>query len=181
MVLYSIIIGVSMGQILVGIGHVIQGNKPVKLYWVHSCWVLFVFFFHVFLWFSAWQYASIEIWTFTGFLMFLTIPIVLFVVSVIALPEVDPERNYDMRVYYFKNYRWLHAMLVTMIALSAANEYLLLDENPLTPGNVARGVAALLLGLGLLSHNEKTHGFLVAAIYMLMSFFIFTYRDSIGG
>ena len=32
MVLYSIIIGVSMGQILTAIGNVIQGNKPIKHY-----------------------------------------------------------------------------------------------------------------------------------------------------
>ncbi len=41
MVLYSIIIGISIAEILTPIGHVIQGNRTVKLYWVHAgCGVL---------------------------------------------------------------------------------------------------------------------------------------------
>ena len=53
---------------------------------------------------------------------------VLFVVSVVALPNIDPDRRYDMRVYYFKNCRWLHALLITIIVLSSVKE---LRELPL--------------------------------------------------
>ncbi|MGI9327742.1 MAG: hypothetical protein ACR2PZ_21170 [Pseudomonadales bacterium] len=181
MVLYSIIIGVSISQILTGIGHVIQGNKPVRLYWVHSGWVIFIFFLHIFVWFSAWHYATIEVWSMAGFMMFLAIPVVLFVASVITLPDVDPERNYDMRDYYYKNYRWLHAMLVAIIVLTSANEYLLLDQYPFTPRNLARGTAAFLLCAGLLFGNAKLHGFLITMIFLLIGFFTASYRESIGG
>ena len=68
MVLYSIIIGVSMGQILTAIGNVIQSNKPIEHYWVHDGWVIFIFFLHVLLWFAAWAYASIQVWPIIGFL-----------------------------------------------------------------------------------------------------------------
>ncbi len=62
MVLYSIIIGVSMGQILTAIRNVIQGNKPIK-HSLHDGWVIFIFFLHIFLWFSALGYASIQVWS----------------------------------------------------------------------------------------------------------------------
>ncbi len=181
MVLYSIIIGVSMGKILTAIGNVIQGNKPIKHYWVHDSWVMFIFILHVFVWFSAWQYASIQVWSISGFLMFLTLPVVLFVASVVALPDIDPDREYDMRVYYFKNCRWLHALLIAIIVLSLVNEYMLLDQYPFTVRNIARGAAATFLFIGLFFVRPKFHVLQVATLYLLIGFFTLSYRESIGG
>ena len=181
MVLYSIIIGISMAEILSAVGHVIQGDKPVKFYWVHTGWVLFIFLLHVFLWFSAWQYATIEVWTIGSFVMFLTIPVILYVASVIALPEIDPDRNYDMQAYYFRNYRWMHAFLVTIILLNSGNEYLLLNQYPFTIRNMARGAAAVILLVGLLFPKPFMHGIQISVLYALIGFFALTYRESIGG
>ena len=181
MVLYSIIIGVSMGQILTAIGNVIQGNKPIKHYWVHDGWVIFIFFLHVFLWFAAWEYASIQVWPIIGFLMFLTTPVVLFVVSVVALPNIDPDRRYDMRVYYFKNCRWLHALLITIIVLSSVSEYLLLDQYPFTVRNIVRGAAVIILFSGLFFVRPKVHVLQVATLYLVMGYFTLSYRETIGG
>jgi hypothetical protein len=181
MVLYSIIVGVSMGQILTAVGNLIQSNKPVKHYWVHTGWVVFVFCLHIFLWFSAWEYAAIQVWSISGFMTFLTVPVVLFIASVVALPDINPDKLYDMRDYYFKNCRWLHALLLTIILLSSINEYLLLDQSPLTVRNTARGVAALFLFLGLFLVRPKLHAAQISIIYVLMGFFALTYRESIGG
>lgn len=181
MVLYSVIIGTSMAQILTAVGNIIQGDKPIKPYWIHAGWVLFIFLLHIFLWFSAWQFATIQVWTLLSFLLFLTVPVILFVASVIALPDIDPDRNYDMRIYYFRTYRWLHALLIAIIVLTAASEYLLLDQHPITFRNSARGGAALFLFVGLWFSNPKFHGLQIAALYGLMGFFSLTYRGSIGG
>ena len=181
MVLYSIIIGISMGQILTAIGNVIQGNKPIAHYWVHDGWVIFIFFLHVFLWFAAWEYASIQVWPMISFLMFVTVPVVLFVVSVVALPNIDPDRTYDMRVYYFNNCRWLQALLITIIVLSSVNEYVLLDQYPFTVRNIARGAAVIVLFIGLFFVRPKVHGPQVATLYLLIGFFALSYRESIGG
>ena len=180
MVLYSIVIGISMSKILSAIGNVIQANKPIKLYWVHTAWVFFIFIMHIFVWFSGWQYATIKVWSIEGFVLFLTIPVCLFILSVITLPDIDPDRNYDMWDYYFKNSHWLHALVIAIIILSAINEYLLLDQFPLTPRNVGRGVAVLVLCAGWIFGNPKWHGFQVVVLYLTLGSFAFTYRESIG-
>ncbi len=181
MVLYSIIVGVSMGKILTAIGNVIQSNKPIERYWVHDGWVIFIFLLHVFLWFSAWEYASIQVWSMGSFMMFLTIPVVLFVASVVALPDIDPDRSYDMRAYYFNNCRWLHTLLIVIMVLSSVNEYLLLDQYPFTVRNIARGASAIILFIGLFFVRPKVHGLQVATLYLLIVFFALYYRESIGG
>jgi hypothetical protein len=181
MVLYSIIVGFSMGQILTAVGNVIQGNRPVRHYWVHSGWVMFTFFLHIFLWFSAWEYASIQVWSLGGFIMFLTIPVILFVVSVVALPEINPDTAYDLREYYFKICHWLHALLIAIIVLGATNEYLLLDQYPFSIRNAARGSAAAILFAGLFISKPRWHELQIAIVILLIGFFSVTYRESIGG
>ena len=148
---------------------------------MHDGWVIFIFFLHVFLWFAAWEYASIQVWSMIGFMMFLTIPVVLFVVSVVALPNIDPDKRYDMRVYYFKNCRWLHALLIAIIVLSSVNEYLLLDQYPFTVRNIARGAAVIILFIGLFFVRPKVHVLQVATLYLVMGYFTLSYRESIGG
>ncbi len=180
MVLYSIIIGISIAEILTPIGHVIQGNRTVKLYWVHTGWVFLIFFVHVFVWFSAWQYAGIKVWRITDFVMFLTAPVILFISSVVALPKVDPDENYDLREYYFDKYRWLHSLLVTVILLNGASEYFLLGQDPLTIGNMARGIALIVLLVGLPFPKPRWHGFQIVVIYLLIGFFALNYRETIG-
>ena len=181
MVLYSIIIGISLSKILSAVGNIIQGNKPVKLYWVHSGWVVFVFFLHIFLWFSAWQYAAIQVWSIASFMTFLTIPVILFVLSVITLPDIDPDRNYDMRDYYYRNYRWLNTMLIAIVVLTATNEYLLLDQHPFNLDNAARAAVTLVLLAASFSAKPKIHGFEITILFLLMGSFALTYRESIGG
>ena len=106
---------------------------------------------------------------------------VLFVVSVVALPNIDPDRRYDMRVYYFKNCRWLHALLITIIVLSSVSEYLLLDQYPFTVRNIVRGAAVIILFIGLFFVRPKVHGLQIAALYLVIGFFTLTYRETIGG
>ncbi len=181
MVLYSIIVGISMGEILTTLGHIIQGNRSVNSYWVHSAWVFMIFYLHVFLWFNAWQYATLQVWTMTSFFIFLLIPVILFLASVVALPEIDPDRKYDMRAYYFKNYRWMFGLLAAIISLTTVTEYLLLAHDPLSATNIARVAASVVLIAGIVLPKPSMHGIQIVLVYGLISFFTLSYRGSIGG
>ena len=75
------------------------------------------------------------------FFLFLMTPVILFIASVIALPEIDPERKYDMRAYFFRTYRWMYALMAVIILLSVVTEYALLNKYPLTFMNLVRAVA----------------------------------------
>ena len=128
MVLYSIIIGIGMTQILMAIGHILQTEKAIRLYWVHSAWVLLVFIIHIFVWFNAWQYHAIQVWKLSHFLMFLSVSIILFISSDISFPDIYQEKNYDFREYYYASFRWLHGLLAVLIVVVSINEYVLVDQ-----------------------------------------------------
>jgi site-specific recombinase len=81
--------------------------------------------------------------------MFLMTPVTLFLASVIALTETDPDGKYDLRSYYLKNYRSIYTLLIIIIVLGAGGEYLLLDQYPFTIRNMTRAAAAVVLLVGI--------------------------------
>ena len=86
-----------------------------------------------------------------------------------------------MRDYYYRNYRWLNTMLIAIIVLTATNEYLLLDQHPFNLDNAARAAVTLVLRAASFSAKPTIHGFEITVLFLLISSFALTYRESIGG
>ena len=63
-VLTSIILGLGMAQLLLGVSRIIQDPEHVKPYWVHLSWVLTMFIYSVFWWWWEFNLNQIEVWTF---------------------------------------------------------------------------------------------------------------------
>ena len=169
MVLYSIIIGIGMSQILMAIGRILQAEKKIRLYWVHSAWVLLIFLLHIFVWFNAWEYHAIQTWKLSQFLSFLTVPILLFIVSVITFPDIYQEKEYDLRDYYYASFGWLHALLAVLIVFASINEFILLDQQLFVWQNGVRGAAFLVLLVSFLTKQPKIHASQIIVLYGLIS------------
>jgi len=67
-VLTSIIIGLGMAQLLMGVTRLIQHPEQAKPYWVHLCWVFYMFLFSVFWWWWEFELGAIKEWTFGVYL-----------------------------------------------------------------------------------------------------------------
>jgi hypothetical protein len=179
MVLYSIIIGIGMSQILLAIGRILQTEKTIRLYWVHSAWVLLIFLIHIFVWFNAWEYHALQVWKFSHFLMFLSVSIILFISSVIAFPDIYQEKKYDLREYYYASFRWLHALLAILIVLVSINEFVLLDQPLFDWQNGARGAAFLVLLVGFLSEKPTIHASQIIVLYALITVSTVFFRGTV--
>ncbi len=179
MVLYSIIIGIGVSQILMAIGHILQTEKTIRLYWVHSAWVLLIFLIHVFVWFNAWEYHALQVWKFPHFLTFLSVSIILFITSVISFPDIYQEKNYDFREYYYASFRWLHALLAVLIVVVSINEFMLLDQQLFVWQNGVRGAAFLVLLVGFLSEKPKVHASQIIVLYVLITISAVFFRGTV--
>jgi len=180
MVLYSIIIGIGMGQILMAVGHILQAEKVIRLYWIHTAWVILVLLLHIFVWFSAWEYRAIEVWNFYQFLSFVTVPALLYIVSVITFPDMSRDREYDLRGYYYTSFAWLHALLAILIVLVSINEFFLLDQSLFNWKNAVQGVAFLILLIGFLSRKPQVHGSQIVILYGLLAIFAWFFRGIVN-
>jgi hypothetical protein len=180
MALYSIIIGVGIAQLLTSVGHIIQAGKQVHSYWVHTAWVLLIFALHVLQWFGAWEYRAIDHWRFFPFLAFLSIPVQLYVLSILAFPDIQRDERCDLRAYYYERCGWIHGIAIATITLVIGNERFLLGRSLSSTGNLVRlGVVLVLLPTAV-SKKPAVHAIQIFCLYGALVSFVMIGRAGIG-
>ncbi len=89
-VLTSIIIGLDMAQLLLGLTRLIQHPEQAKPYWVHLCWVFYMFVFAVFWWWWEFKLGAIEVWTFGVYLFVIFYAFLVFLLCSLLFPTNFP-------------------------------------------------------------------------------------------
>lgn len=97
-----------MSLLVRSVGQMIEARSRLKLYWVHGCLLLVAFVAQVISWFSLWQFADHSPWTVAETLLLLAIPLLLYPVAHLVVPELEDGLAHDMREYYYRHARWAH-------------------------------------------------------------------------
>ena len=168
--LYSIVAGLGMSLLVRSVGQMIEARSRVRLYWVHTCLVIFVFVAQVASWLSLWRFARHAPWTVADTLLLLCIPILLYLVSHLAVPELDNDLMHDMREYYYRHARWTHGFLLAVIVMSLLGEAFILGNFELSPPRMLRMALGAVLLPGVLTTNPIVHSVQAVALVLLMSF-----------
>jgi hypothetical protein len=131
----------------------IEARSRLRLYWVHSVLIVVAFVGQVVAWFSLWQFGDHAPWTVADTLILLSIPLLLYLVSHLIVPELDDGLVHDMREYCYRHARWTHGLLLAVAVISLCGEAFILGHFELTPPRLLRlGFAAVLLP-GVLTAN----------------------------
>ena len=109
-VLTSIIIGLGMAQLLRGVAGLIQRSDKTPVYWVHLCWVGYMFFTLVFWWWWEFRLGTIEIWTFGIYFFVVFYAFLLFLICALLFP-VDLEGCDGYKGYFYEMRVWLFGLL----------------------------------------------------------------------
>ena len=109
-VLTSIIIGLGMAQLLRGVASVIQRRDETSVYWIHLCWVGYMFFTLVFWWWWEFGLGTIEVWTFYIYFFVVIYAFVLFLVCALLFP-VNLERDIVYKDHFYSMRVWLFGLL----------------------------------------------------------------------
>ncbi|OLE66477.1 MAG: hypothetical protein AUG09_07290 [Acidobacteria bacterium 13_1_20CM_2_68_7] len=96
----SVILGLGLTQLFAGIGNLVQIRRRVKLYWLHSAWVLLLIVLHIHMWWSFWALRGVGHWTYATFVYVLIGPGALVIASHIIIPELL-EGRIDVQRHYF--------------------------------------------------------------------------------
>jgi hypothetical protein len=118
-VLISIILGMGITQIVTGIADLVHQWERAKVYWPHLLWVIVVFILHIQDWWSTYALRNFPAFRLPTFLFILLYPINLFILARILFPGVQPEGEFDLKKFYFANYRklFLSASLLPFISM----------------------------------------------------------------
>jgi len=101
MVLISIIIGLSIAEVLTAIADTLTKKNGQQFSWLHLVISLGIFIILLQIWWESWELQEISKWTFPHLLLFISIPVLLFIISRILNPGREYSGNLDS--YYFDN------------------------------------------------------------------------------
>jgi hypothetical protein len=85
-VILSIILGLSLTQLLQGLSQVINARDRVRIYWPAIGWTLLLLIIDVQAWWAMFGYRSRHEWTFLQFAILLLETIVLYLLAALSLP-----------------------------------------------------------------------------------------------
>ncbi|HSN72313.1 MAG TPA: hypothetical protein VLT59_12435, partial [Steroidobacteraceae bacterium] len=148
-----VLAGLGLALLVRSIGQMLEARGRIQLYWIHTTWLGFIFIAHVNSWFLLWQFHDVRSWTIGEFLLLLSVPTLLYLISHVAVPEIPEEiqQRFDMRAHYYARFRMIMGLLAASIALNFATEFLLLDQVAASQANAFRLVVLVLLGIGMTS------------------------------
>lgn len=178
--LYAIVAGLGVSLLVRSIGQMIEARDRVRLYWVHSCWIALVFVGHVVSWFALWRYAGHEPWTVLQALLLLSLPILLYLISHLAVPELEDDRVHDMREYYYRHARWTQGLLLGVLVAGALAHHVIEGSLDLSGARGVRAAMAVILLPGIISRHPTVHAVQAALLLLVMAIAVSYVAQPIG-
>ena len=157
MALYAIVAGLGVSLLVRSIGQIIEARDRVRLYWVHSCWIALIFVAHVVSWFALWRFLDHGPWTVMQSLLLLAVPILLYLISHLAVPELEDGRIHDLREYYYRHGQWMQGLLLAGLLSGSAAQIFIEGRADLSGGGMVRIAMALVLLPGIASRRPLVH------------------------
>jgi len=176
-VLISIILGLALTHLLVGLSKTIQLRRSVKVYWVQVVWVINVILYVLALWWGMFWWNKLQVWPIEEFLFIMAYSIVVFMLASLLFPW-DFEAGLDCERYFFANKAWFFGIFLTATLLDIP-ETLLKGVSHLR--DVPRQyvlfipISLAILITGLFSSNRRVHGVLgIAWLILIVAYLAFT-------
>ncbi len=164
--LYAIVAGLGLSLLVRSIGQMIEARDRVRLYWVHSCWIAIAFVAHVVSWFALWSYVGHAPWTVLQALLLLCVPILLYLISHLAVPELENGVSHDMREYYYRHARWIQGLMLGVVLAGALMHIVVEGRFDVSGVRAVRLATAAIVIPGIFTLNPKVHS--VQAVLLLL-------------
>ncbi len=178
-VVMSIVLGLSVTQLLKGLAQLYHTRRRVQPYWLHAAWVVLLISYSLVLWWLFWSYRSIEEWSFFHFVLYLTPMIVFYFLTAIVIPDPsNPVANY--KEYYFSSRVGFFGIFALQVVLVHAAGVVIRRLPLLDPADPLRLAMVALLLIGMRSAKERVHVVVFALFAIAIVAFITLFHVRLG-
>ena len=176
-VLISIVLGLGITQLLSGFGRCLERRNEVKLYAPAIAWALFLLLVHIQTWWTMFGLRHWPDWTFLQFAAVLLQPIVLFLLTTVALPGTA-SAELDLKINFFANRVWFFTLLLVLITASLAKDLARLGTLPGGANLVFHAALVAVFALGLITKGDRLHHALAfAGLLLLVSYVVLLFAN----
>ena len=167
-VLVSIIVGLALTQLLSGAARLIQLRRRVRMHAPTLLWMATLFLVDVQVWWVAFERRATTEWQFFGFLLYLLIPVALFLLCYLVLPELGDEDAVDLRDNFDTNRGWFFGLLAGLCTVSLLEQGLR-HELARFDADVAFRVVFITLSLVMARvRDERIHAWNAVFVLLLI-------------
>jgi len=168
-ILLSIILGLGIAELLTRFGGIIERRHSARLYGPSLAWALVLLLAHVQTWWSIFGLREYRAWTFLTFSTVLLQPIMLFLLSVLALPRGGDA--VDLRVNYYAHRRWFFGLFGGLLIVSVTKDLVLSGQLPSATNLEFHAVLFAVSLTGFLTAREGVHRVLaVLSVSVLVAY-----------
>ena len=176
-VLISIVLGLGLTNLLMGMARIVQMRAQVRIYWPTLVWAFTLLLVFVQTWWTMFGLRNVATWTFQAFAVTLMQPILLFFLSALALPDFDRDESLDLRANYFAQTYWFFGILLALVFVSMLRNVLVVGHLQHQTDFIYHLIFVVGAAGGILLPNETFHKILAllsAIVYSLYIAMLFT-------
>ncbi len=163
-VFLSIILGLAVTQILVGMRGRLLTRSRVRSFWPVQWWAAIVLLICAQNWWAMFGLRNRHDWDFASFIILLAQVTVLYLVAGLIYPDFSEDRKVDLRAHYFAQRRHLFTLFILLLLVSICRD-LVLDHRLPDPWNLGFHCVFMAFALsGILFATEWLHKLAVVII-----------------
>jgi hypothetical protein len=178
-VVMSILMGLAVGQLLRGIAQLYRTRKRIRTYWVHCAWIFLLLMLSLLLWWTYWNYRSIEDWSFIRFATYLSPTVAFYFLTAIVIPD-PADAVTDLKEYYFANRVGFFGTFALYGVLAGLTAVTVRGLPLLDRSNLFRLAMVFFMLLAMRSTSERVHTVVLILSAILMFVFILFFQPRLG-
>jgi hypothetical protein len=176
-VLFSIVLGLAITQVLNGVRGLVQYRAQVRHYWLCEGWAVLLLVMCVQSWWTMFGLREHTDWTFGQYAIVLLQLVLTYLLSGIVLPDIAPSSDasappIDLRDHYFRHHRLQFGLAAALVVASLCKTLALSGELPRREDLWGHVVFGALWAIGALTGKPWYHRLLLPISALAIVFYI---------
>jgi hypothetical protein len=123
-VLFSVVIGLAITEILQGFRRLILARRHVTIFWPALIWAGLMIVIVSQAWWGMFGMRSFREWNMAMYSIVVLQITLMYLSAGVVVPEVPKDGPLDMRAAYFRNSRWFFGLLAATVASTFLKDYI---------------------------------------------------------
>lgn len=175
-VFFSVVIGMSVAQLMTAIAELIENRHRVRIYWVQVVWVVTLLILQAQAWWGLWELRAVSEWSIVGFLLIVIYMASIYLITYLALPRPDDGTDLiDLRAHYYNVHRYFFSILLSTSLLAVVLNVAIFKTSLLDPIQFVPYVLGAIAAIAAWTRHPAYHG--AVALFFLVAFSVFIAMD----
>ena len=175
-VLISIIVGLTLAQLLRGVGLLVATEDGPRPYWVHLAWTFYAFMLTALFWWWEFRLAAAD-WNLPMYIGVIFYSTLLFFLSLVLQPgRLDGINSY--KEYYYARRSWIFGLIIAILLWDIVDTMMKGSDYFFKLGveYLAINIMTITVSImAIITPNERYHE--ISVVFVLIAGFVFQYRN----